>query len=95
MLHPVGRSLLTSCSCLARRKFGLFKKSYELSVLCRVDVTVIVKDEDKFFILSGGGVIPVWLELNNDDSACPPSKEEKAVAAARIYQTALPLPTIS
>ena len=38
---------LTSCSTFLKRKGGLFKKAHELSVLCSVDVAVIIFGHNK------------------------------------------------
>ena len=37
----------TSCSTFLKRKGGLFKKAYELGVLCQVDVAVIIFGHNK------------------------------------------------
>lgn len=39
--------LLTTCSTFLKRKGGLFKKAHELSVLCSVDVAVIIFGHNK------------------------------------------------
>jgi hypothetical protein len=38
---------LTPCSTFLKRKGGLFKKAHELSVLCSVDVAVIIFGHNK------------------------------------------------
>lgn len=38
---------LTLCSTFLKRKGGLFKKAHELSVLCSVDVAVIIFGHNK------------------------------------------------
>jgi hypothetical protein len=44
--QPLGL-LLTQCSTFLKRKGGLFKKAHELSVLCSVDVAVIIFGHNK------------------------------------------------
>lgn len=44
--HHCGRPL-TPCRTFLKRKGGLFKKAHELSVLCSVDVAVIIFGHNK------------------------------------------------
>ena len=48
---------LTVCSTFLKRKGGLFKKAYELSILCSVDVAIIIFDQKKkLYEFSSGNI---------------------------------------
>lgn len=49
--------LTTTCSTFLKRKGGLFKKAHELSVLCNVDVAVVIFGTNrKLYEYSSGNI---------------------------------------
>jgi MADS-box transcription factor len=74
-----GGLLLTLCRTFLKRKGGLFKKAHELSVLCSVDVAVIIFGHNKkLYEFSSGDInetigryqyVSISFPLTDDSSA--------------------------
>lgn len=70
---------LTLCRTFLKRKGGLFKKAHELSVLCSVDVAVIIFGHNKkLYEFSSGDInetigryqyVSILLPLTDDSNA--------------------------